>query len=277
MLCADGNICGTRYPLLLLHGAGARDFKRANYWGRIPEALERRGASVYHGYQDGWGTVEYNAGVIRDRVNDILRGTGCEKLNIIAHSKGGLEARYLISALGMANHIASLTTIATPHRGSKTYDIFYRMPKFLYKVFSAPIDLVFRMLGDKNPDFFTASRIFSTKEAELFNEMNPDSERVYYQSYAAVMRNSFSDILMAVPHFFVRLVEGENDGLVTPGSAKWANFKGILRGAANRGASHIDVTDARRRRLTIGLGDGCVSDICDVYVDIAAQLKNMGF
>lgn len=37
--------------------------------------------------------------------------TGCEKVNIIAHSKGGLDSRYAISRLGMDQYTASLTTI----------------------------------------------------------------------------------------------------------------------------------------------------------------------
>jgi triacylglycerol lipase len=262
---------------LLLHGVGARDYKRLNYWGRIPKALERRGASVYYGCQDGWGTVEYNAGVLRGRVEAILRDAGCEKLNIIAHSKGGLDARRLISSPGMADKIASLTTISTPHRGSKTFDMLYKAPKILYKALGAPVNLWYRILGDKNPDFFEASKIFTTYGARQFNESNPDAEAVYYQSYAAVMRHSLSDILMSVSHFVVKIIEGENDGLVTPRSAEWTNFRGVLRGASNRGVSHIDLKDARRRRLSGSAKDGFVSDICDVYVDIAARLKDMGF
>ena len=43
--------CKTRYPILLLHGAGFRDLKRPFYWGRIPDALEAHGAALYYGRQ----------------------------------------------------------------------------------------------------------------------------------------------------------------------------------------------------------------------------------
>lgn len=44
--------CATRYPILLVHGTGFRDWKRLGYWGRIPELLRRRGAQVCFGGQD---------------------------------------------------------------------------------------------------------------------------------------------------------------------------------------------------------------------------------
>ncbi|MCQ5134484.1 esterase/lipase family protein, partial [Coprococcus eutactus] len=54
---------------------------------------------------------------IADRIKQIIQETGCGKVNLIAHSKGGLDSRYAISMLGMAPYVASLTTINTPHRG----------------------------------------------------------------------------------------------------------------------------------------------------------------
>ena len=46
-----------------------------------------------------------------------MQKTGCGKVNIIAHSKGGLDSRYAISKLGSDKYVASLTTINTPHHG----------------------------------------------------------------------------------------------------------------------------------------------------------------
>ena len=54
----EKQICSTRYPLLLVHGVGFRDFHYFNYWGRIPRELVRNGAKVYYGHQEAWGTVE---------------------------------------------------------------------------------------------------------------------------------------------------------------------------------------------------------------------------
>jgi len=267
--------CDTKYPIMLIHGTGFRDRKFLNYWGRIPAALEKQGAKLFYGHQDSWGSIEYNAKILKDNLEKIVAETNCEKVNIIAHSKGGVEARYLISSLGMEGRIASLTTIATPHHGSKTIDILCKLPKWLYKIAAFFTDLFFRMLGDKKPDFYTASRQFRTIHMKGFNEENPDASSVYYQSYAAVMKSPFSDFFLFWPSLFVGLIEGENDGLVTPVSATWTNFKGILRGTTRRGISHADEVDTRRMNFTKKTSENGVSDIRNFYIGVVAGLKQM--
>ncbi len=267
----------TKYPIVLIHGTGFRDRKYFNYWGRIPKVLTRNGCSIFYGHQESWAAIENNAIIIKNSIEKIIEETGAEKVNLIAHSKGGLEARYVISSLNMSSKIASLTTIATPHHGSKTMDIICKLPKVLFRLVSVFANLWFRMLGDKNPDFYKVCGQFTTYFAEIFNNENPDVAGVYYQSYAAVMKNSFSDMFMCITHFIVNLVEGENDGLVTPKSAEWTNFRGVLKGSTNRGISHADEVDMRRMRLSRKKSPEGVNDICDVYCDIVAQLKSLGY
>jgi triacylglycerol lipase len=267
----------TKYPIVLIHGAGFRDRKYLNYWGRIPKVLTNNGCSIFYGHQESWATIENNAIIIKNSIKKIIEETGAEKVNLIAHSKGGLESRFVISSLNMSAKIASLTTIATPHHGSKTMDIIYKLPKVLFRLVSVFANLWFRMLGDENPDFHNVCGQFTTYFAEKFNNENPDSADVYYQSYAAVMNNSFSDMFMFIPHFVVNLVEGENDGLVTPKSAEWSNFRGAFRGSTNRGISHADEVDMRRTRLSRKISSEGVNDICDVYCEIVAKLKCSGY
>ena len=270
-------ICDTKYPILLLHGCGFRDWKLVNYWGRIPEALEKEGAEIFYGHQDSWGNIESNAAAIKENLNKILAETGKGRVNIIAHSKGGLEARFMISSLDMADKVASLTTIATIHHGSKTIELLCRLPRRLFRFASFFMNPYFRLLGDNSPDFYTTSRQFSTSHMKGFNERNPDALSVYYQSYAAIMKNPFSDIFMFWPNLIVSLIEGKNDGLLTPESATWTNFKGIMQGAGHRGISHLDEIDARRMRFSKKKSEKGISDIRDFYLGIAAELKSMGF
>jgi triacylglycerol lipase len=262
---------------MMVHGTGFRDRKYLKYWGRIPAALEERGATLFYGNQDSWGSIEYNAGVLKDNLMRVLDETDCGKVNLIAHSKGGLEARYMISTLGMADHIASLTTIATPHHGSKSMDLLLKLPTWLFHLAAFFTNNAFRMLGDQKPDFFAASRQFSTEHAKAFNEQNSDAPSVYYQSYAAVMKNPFSDLIMFWPNLCVGLIEGESDGLVTPESARWANFRGILRGNTSRGISHPDEVDIRRMNFTKKAAGEGVADIREVYINMVAGLKRMGY
>ena len=265
-----------KYPILLVHGLGVRDNKKINYWGRIPKELEQIGCRIYYGYQDSNAAIETNAQTIANRINEVIKETGAEKINIIAHSKGGLDSRYAISTLHAGNKVASLTTISTPHNGSKTVDKLMKFPQPLVKFIGFCTDCWFRLIGDNHPNSYKVFQSFTTKAAEIFNVNNPDDEGIYYQSYAFAMKNPFSDIFMWLPNLVVGIIEGENDGLLTPEAVKWGNFKGVYYGAGNRGISHCDEVDMRRKRFSKKSGNG-ISDIVDIYKIIVYELCEMGF
>lgn len=267
--------CETRFPIVLIHGAGFRDLKWPVYWGRIPGALERRGARVFYGLQDCWASTETNAREIVRRIDEILGETGAEKVNLIAHSKGGLEARMAASSLRAGDRIASVTTVATPHRGSKTVDRLFAAPKVLFSLAAFAVNNWIRVVGDKKPDFLAVCRGFTTEHMAAFNRENPDVPGVFYQSFGCVMAHPFSDINLSTANFVLNRIEGENDGLVSLDSARWGENFTVLRGNTRRGVSHLDAIDLRRRPLSRKQGPG-VQDICDVYVAIAADLKARG-
>lgn len=266
----DSQVCATRYPLLLVHGFGFRDLKYLNYWGRIPREIMRNGARVYYGHQEAMGTIEDNAGDMKARIFEILEETHCGKVNIIAHSKGGLDARYLISELHMGPYIASLTTISTPHRGSELLDVLTKIPDRKYRKICSVIDRHFRKIGDRNPDSYTSSRQMKPSYAEEFNSRIKDDDGVYYQSYAIVMRNMFSDSLLCIPNAILKHVCGPNDGLVCIDSAKWGDFRGVLSNKYRRGISHGDIIDLKREDIR-GF------DVMEQYVKIISELKEHNF
>ena len=119
---AEYEVCSTRYPVLLVHGIFFRDWQYVNYWGRIPAVLIRNGARVFYGRQQSALSVPDSAQEVRRAIEEVLAETGAEKVNIIAHSKGGLDSRYAISCLGMDKYVATLTTINTPHKGCDMVD-----------------------------------------------------------------------------------------------------------------------------------------------------------
>lgn len=265
-----------KFPVLLVHGMGFRDSRYINYWGRIPAKLEEKGCKVYYGNQDSNGTIETNGEHLAKRIKEIIDETGAEKLNVIAHSKGGLDIRYAISSLKMYEYIASLTTISTPHNGSITVDKLLKLPKFMVKFVSVCADIWLRICGDKNPDTYEVIKTLTTVAAEQFNRNNPDRPEVYYQSYAFIMKHAWSDMLMFIPEIVVRFFEGPNDGLLAPRATEWTNFRGIVTGNSNRGISHCDEVDIRRKKLTHKHGEG-VSDITEFYAGIVNDLCNRGF
>ena len=271
--------CDTKYPILLVHGIGFRDNRWLNYWGRIPGRLKEQGAVIFYGEQDSHGSVESNGRFLCERVKKILEETGAEKVNVIAHSKGGLDSRWMIAHLDHGKRVASLTTIATPHHGSRTVDLLLRLPDTLVRFAAFCCDVWYRVLGDRQPDAYKVFHMLSTKEAREFNAQTPDAAGVYYQSYAFAMKKIRSDLLMWLPCLVVRLVEGINDGLVTPESAGWGDFRGVFTGTRTRGISHCDEVDLRRRpfdRKGRTYGNE-VADITEFYCGIVEELKEKGF
>lgn len=265
----ESQVCATKYPLLLVHGMGFKDWKYFNYWGRIPGELIKNGAKIYYGHQEACAPVNINSELIRKKILEIVEETGCERVNIIAHSKGGLDARYAVSKLGMDEYVASLTTVASPHRGSQVTDMANRLPDSIYRKVADFMDRRFRGFGDNNPDFYTVCHQFNTSFAEEFNREVPDSDKVYYQSYTSVMKYPFSFNLLGFTHLLLNKY-GRNDGLVTVESAAWGNFKGVYETRRIRGISHGDTIDLKRE-------DYRGFDPREEYVKMVSELKEMGY
>ena len=265
-----------RYPVFLIHGTGYRDKVKLGYWGRIPKLLESHGIEILHSDQDTWGTIERNAGTLGKQLHDFVQETGCGKVNIFAHSKGGLDTRYMATVLKYSPLIASITTISTPHHGSKTIDVVFKFPKVLIRGIGVLVNGFFRLLGDKEPDFYEVCRQFKTDNMVKFNREVPDADGVYYQSYSAAMKSPFSDVIMMIPNAIVRIFDGKNDGLVSSTSGQWTNFKGIWEGATLRGISHMDAVDARRHAFTRKKSETGVTDILNCYIAILEELQEAG-
>lgn len=268
---AESKVCATKYPLIMVHGIGFRDLKYFNYWGRIPKELVRNGATVYYGHQQAWGTIEDNAEHIRQTIRHVLKENHCAKVNIIAHSKGGLDSRYLITHLHMEHQVASLTTVSTPHRGSELINVLNRLPDGIYRLISSWFDRTFSKFGDGCPDCYHASKQLAPAYCAHFNEITPDCPEVFYQSYASVMKHAWSDSLLSVPNLIMDVAGNTgNDGLVTEESAKWGVFQGTFRNKYQRGISHGDMIDLKRE-------DYKGFDVIETYVDIVRNLKDMGY
>ena len=268
---AENNICRTRYPVVMVHGIFFRDWQYMNYWGRIPQALKRNGAIVFYGKQQSALSVAASAAELTSEIRRILAETGAEKVNIIAHSKGGLDARYAISLLGMDDLTASLTTINTPHRGCQFADVLLAsLPKWLICFVSARYNALFRKLGDSCPDFLAGVYDLTAASCAVFNYKVPDSPKVYYQSIMSKMKTAKSaGFPLNLGYLLVKKYEGENDGLVSVSSAVRGNFPGLLT-AGKKGISHGDMIDLTHRNVK-GF------DVCEFYVQLLADLKEKGF
>lgn len=101
-------------PVVLVHGLGGN----RGAWWPLRLFLRMNGhCRVYaFGYEEG--TVEEHARNLKRFVEDVLRATGEEQVDMIAHSLGGILSRYAIQRLGLRGKVRTLITLATPHQGT---------------------------------------------------------------------------------------------------------------------------------------------------------------
>lgn len=269
---ASSQICHTRYPLLLVHGIFFRDFKRVNYWGRIPQALMKNGAIIYYGRQQSAASVEECGKELAERIDRILEETRAGKVNIIAHSKGGLDARAAISHWGMANKVASLTTINTPHRGCIFAEqLLTTIPEKTRQAVAHRYNFVAGKVGDRKPDFLAGVTDLTASACREFNDRTPDMPGVLYESVGSYCRKARSGrfpLNMTYP--LVRHMDGLNDGLVSVESAPWGSSFRLIEPRTNRGISHGDMIDLNRENIP-GF------DVREFYVGLVSSLKNRGY
>lgn len=112
----------TKYPIVLCHGMSGFDdlFGIYQYFHGIPFALERSGAQVYVTEVPQFNSTEVRGEVLLGQIEEILAVSGAQKVNLIGHSHGGLDVRYVAAVA--PELVASVTTIGSPHAGAELAD-----------------------------------------------------------------------------------------------------------------------------------------------------------
>jgi triacylglycerol lipase len=210
-----------RHPVVFCHGMLALSTlsmqlpENLNCFTPLREFLKERGFRALFPQVAPTSGIVARAHQLREQIN---RWTD-RPVNIIAHSMGGLDARYMISHLGMAERVSSLTTIATPHRGTTLVDWFltnYRERLPLLRALEA--------MGI-NVDGFRDCRPTSCRD---FNASTPDMPGVRYFSYGGAVSASHVTPFLRRAWNLLSAVEGPNDGMVSLTSARWGEYLGTL-------------------------------------------------
>jgi triacylglycerol lipase len=215
------------HPIILSHGIARFDilgqrvlkidnndlFDGMHYFRNIRTHLKSHGFYVHHTNVDWAGGVDRRSRELKRQIEELLADErlGANKVHIVAHSMGGLDARHMLfdnKEDGLHKKVASLTTIATPHHGSPAADAIVGKVGGILDVFH---------LGDGASDL-------TTEACRKFNEKVADWERgcgVFFQAYAGRQEfwQIFEPLKLTWPIIYDR--EGDNDGLVSVKSAKW--------------------------------------------------------
>lgn len=267
----EERVCETRYPILMIHGVFFRDSPHLSYWGRIPNELITNGAKVYYGNHQSALSVEASAKELAARIRAIVEETVCEKVNVIAHSKGGLDIRYALAYEGVSPLVASVTTINTPHRGCVFAEyLLDRAPETLRTTLAKAYNKAARVIGDTEPDFLAAlNDLKATVCIERDRALEPPTG-VFCQSVGSSLENHKGGRFpLNYSYLLVKLFDGKNDGLVSESSFEWGEKYTFLKPKGGRGISHGDMIDLMRENLPD-------FDVREFYVQLVADLKNRG-
>ena len=242
-------------PIVLVHGLSGfsrllpRRQAPKNYFPGIQSFLEGAGNRILCPRVTPTASVATRALELRAI---LLRELGARPFHLIGHSQGGLDARYLISRLGMENQVISLTTVGTPHRGTAFADWgIARMARFVVPM----------LRWARIPDhaFFE----LTTESCRRFNERTPDAPGVRYYSVAGVCEADWLNAGWRMASRIVGRVEGPNDGVVSVASATWGERTDIWAG------DHLNLVNWPNRRMTRA---GEAADRPGDYARILGQL-----
>ncbi|HEU0033047.1 MAG TPA: alpha/beta fold hydrolase [Kofleriaceae bacterium] len=204
---------GPPLPVVLVHGLFGFDRigvpgARFDYFRGIAKHLDRLGCHAH-------AVKLPMAASIPTRARELVAAIEAlphERIDLIAHSLGGLDARYALAHLGLARRVRSLVTIGTPHRGSPLADLSLRGPV-------GWVHGVLRAIGLP----LEAVEWLSTEALERFNRDVPDVPGVRYACVVGGLHGETPAVPLSLvlAHAYLAKVSGTNDGIVPVSSQYW--------------------------------------------------------
>lgn len=257
---AGGAKLGPPYPVVLAHGffgfeafAGL-DF--ATYFYGVKDDLLGYGETVFTPAVDPFNDSTARGAQLLAHVEDVLAQTGHEKVILVGHSQGGLDAR--VVAHDRPDLVAAVVTVATPHLGTPVADVLLKLVP--NDDFGALLDDVVQLIGGPLYDqvgnttsLMAPLQLFSQPGIQAFNAAYPDAPGVAYYSITgrtdlngggsacdapmpAFLEPWSNELDPVEPLFAVSeaIIDGglfsedPNDGLVRVVDAKWGTFLGCI-------------------------------------------------
>lgn len=259
-----------RYPVVLMHGFGLfASMRRGGHLHQEALNLRAHGVPAYAPNVSAYNTVAVRSESWKRRIERVLEETGADRVNLIAQSMGGLDARYLVSELGMHSVVASVVTVSSPHHGSGVANLVLERPESVRRWLAGIFDWMgSAALADATSDFLTSVRELTPDHiATAFNPGVLDHPSVRYYSYAGVAGkgtdvpiNPFLEVLNRA--LYKR--EGLNDGFVSVESAQWGEFLGTIE------ADHV-------QQVGLSLLSRTDFDSGEFYCDVVRHVAADGF
>ena len=233
--------------IVLAHGiVGFREKFGIEYFNGVAEHLQKLPAKVLVPEVSPTGGIVQRGDELRSQIIAAFNEgklNPTEKAHLIGHSMGGLDSRYLLSLANqqttendVAARIASLTTIASPHRGSPIADLLALEPDEEMGVLNHVRGIIngLSILEESVVEILSHFGIslkglqdLTTESMQKFNERNPDRPGIRYFSVAGSGRSGGAPtaLVFLLFHKYIESHTGQpNDGLVDVPSAQWGDF-----------------------------------------------------
>lgn len=247
----------TRNPVVLCHGLFGFDkisYERfpnlhIHYWHGVADALRKLGTEVVVAKVAKSGSISMRAQQLHEIIEKTLPG---REVNLIGHSMGGLDGRYLASRIPNKTYtIGSLTTVSTPHHGSPFMDWCRDRLKVCKMVSDSSVEQPqeTRDLFEKLAQYIDAPAYANLTTEYLrdhFNPATPNNPDVSYFSYNAYLDNMNLFSTLHFPWSIINEKGGRNDGLVTLDSGKWGQLVETVQ------AHHFDLVSRFRVLNSVG-------------------------
>ncbi len=205
-----------KYPIVLIHGLGARsNFGPVEYFYGLPDLLRAAQNQVLVPKLTAFHTIEFRSAQLKEQIE---RAFPDGKINLVGHSMGGLDARYLTSKLNFADRVASLTTIGTPNRGTSISDLAVEA---LSPATFLAIDRFLKVMDSSSTALMQITRSYCNGPLAIDTPNMPNV--AYYSATTAISNPLITKALPLfwIPHQLIKKIEGDNDGFVSVESAKW--------------------------------------------------------
>ena len=247
-------------PIVLVHGLMGYDRIRlgrwtvSEYFRGIGDALEAAGNRVLVPRMSRTAGVAQRAAQLKRFIDANAPG---DAVHILAHSMGGLDSRYMVSHLGMASRVLSLTTIGTPHQGTTYAD-------WMLRRFEAVTKPLFQVLNIPYQAFLD----LSSSACREFNERTPNMPGVRCFGVAGRCDRALVAIPWLISHGIVSRAEGPNDGVVSVQSARFGEQTDVWEG------DHLNLINVPNLRARLR---GRWTDRRLLYGGLVRRLADCGF